>query len=162
MQSQLQRVLEQAPNLLTRGTMLIRFATITFAASLIAGLAAGCTVTTTTDDTGDSSLTITNDESFAIDNIYISPSGFETNDDILGGIPLDPGDFITVSVSCDTYDVEIIDETGTDCFISDYDLCGTDDAWDLTNAFFDECASSEPRTPVSAPKASSPMHVSQK
>jgi hypothetical protein len=131
--------------------MLIRFATITFAASLMAGLATGCTVTTSSDDGSDSTLTIVNDESFDIDNIYISPSGWATSDDILAGVPLDNGDSITVSLECDSYDVEIIDATGTDCYISDYSLCGTDDEWDLTDSFFDECASTEPRTPVAAP-----------
>ncbi len=134
--------------------MLIRFATTTLAASLLAGiLATGCTVTTSSDDDGSSAtLTIVNDETFDIDNIYISPSGWATDDDVLGGVPLDNGDMITVSVTCDDYDVEIIDATGTDCFISEYSLCGTDDTWDLTDSFFDTCADSEPRTPVKAPK----------
>ena|ERR1700733_15345533 len=134
--------------------MLIRFATTTLAASLLAGvLATGCTVTTSSGDDGSSAtLTIVNDESFDIDNIYISPSGFDQTDDILGGVPLDNGDTITVSVTCDDYDVEIIDATGTDCYISEYSLCGTDDTWDLTDSFFDGCASTEPRTPVAAPK----------
>jgi hypothetical protein len=134
--------------------MLIRFATTTLAASLFAGvLATGCTVTTSSDDDGSSAtLTIVNDETFDIDNIYISPSGWATDDDILAGVPLDNGDSITVSVTCDDYDVEIIDATGTDCYISEYSLCGTDDTWDLTDAFFDGCASTEPRTPVAAPK----------
>jgi hypothetical protein len=134
--------------------MLIRFATTTLAASLLAGvLATGCTVTTSSDDDGSSAtLTIVNDETFDIDNIYISPSGWDTTDDVLGGVPLDNGDMITVSVTCDDYDVEIIDATGTDCYISEYSLCGTDDTWDLTDSFFETCASTEPRTPVKAPK----------
>ncbi len=133
--------------------MLNRFAKITFAASLIVvgAFATGCTVTTS-DNSGDASLKIVNDETFDIDNIFISPSGFDQSDDVLGGIPLDNGDSITVSVQCDSYDVEIIDATGTDCFISEYSLCGTDDEWDLTDSFFDGCASTEPRTPVPAPR----------
>jgi hypothetical protein len=140
--------------------MLIRFATTTFAVSLVAALATGCTVTTSNDDDGGTaSLKIINDESFDIDNIYISPSGFETDDDILGGVALSPGDDITVSVTCDDYDIEIIDATGTDCYISEYSLCGTDDEWDLTDSFFDSCASTEPRTPVAAPVASTPKQL---
>ncbi|HEY1551338.1 MAG TPA: hypothetical protein VGG28_26095, partial [Kofleriaceae bacterium] len=46
--------------------------------------------------------------------------------------------------TCDNYDVEIIDSTGTDCFISDYGLCGDNDEWLLTDSFFDGCASTEP------------------
>src|ERR1700689_57085 len=107
--------------------MLIRFATTTLAASLLAGvLATGCTVTTSSDDDGSSAtLTIVNAESFDIHNIYISPPGGGTADEGLGGVPLDNGDMIPVSVTCDDYDVEIIDATGTDCYISEYSLCGT-------------------------------------
>jgi|HubBroStandDraft_6_1064221.scaffolds.fasta_scaffold527126_2 hypothetical protein len=125
--------------------MLNRFAKITFAASLLVGaFATGCTVTTS-DDSGDASLKIVNDESFDIDNIYISPSGFDQSDDILGGIPLDNGDSITISVECDSYDIEIID-TVSDCYISAYSLCGTDDEWDITDSFIEECSATEPRT----------------
>jgi hypothetical protein len=141
--------------------MLIRFATTTFAVSLFAAaLATGCTVTTSNDDDGSTaSLTITNDETFDITNIYISPSGFETDDDILGGVPLDntpPDNTVTVSVTCDSYDIEIVDPV-SDCYISDYSLCGTDDEWDITDSFFDGCSSTEPRTPGSAPHAPSPV-----
>ena len=138
--------------------MLNRFAKFTFAASILVGalVATGCTVTTSDDDSSDASLKIVNDETFDIENIYISPSGFDQSDDILGGIPLDNGDSITVSVQCDTYDIEIIDPI-SDCYISEYSLCGTDDEWDITDSFFDGCSSTEPRTPGSAPHAPSPV-----
>jgi len=69
-------------------------------------------------------------------------------------VPLAPGATITVSVASDTYDVEIIDATNTDCYVAAYDLCETDDQWDLDNTFFNTCASS-PR--VVAPKP--PTHA---
>jgi hypothetical protein len=141
--------------------MLIRFATTTFAVSLFAAaLATGCTVTTNDDDDGSTaSLTITNDETFDITNIYISPSGFETDDDILNGIALDntpPDNMVTVSVDCGTYDIEIVDPE-SDCYIQDYSLCGTDDEWDITDSFFAGCSSTEPRIPTNASPAPSPV-----
>ncbi|HEY1811604.1 MAG TPA: hypothetical protein VGG74_04565 [Kofleriaceae bacterium] len=141
--------------------MLIRFATTTFAVSLVAALATGCTVTTNDDDDGGgtATLTIVNDETFEIDNIYISPSGFETDDDILNGVPLDntpPDNTITAQVTCDNYDIEIVDPV-SDCYISEYSLCGTDDEWDITDSFFDGCSSSEPRTPTTAAHSPSPV-----
>jgi hypothetical protein len=146
--------------------MLIRFATTTLAASLLAGiLATGCTVTTSSDDDGSSAtLTIVNDESFEIDNIYISPSGWATGDDVLGGVPLsnDPGDnSITVSVTCDDYDIEIVDPE-SDCYIAEYSLCGTDDEWDITDSFFAGCSPTEPDAAnLPAPKSttSAGFHV---
>ncbi|HEY3806629.1 MAG TPA: hypothetical protein VGL61_28685 [Kofleriaceae bacterium] len=145
--------------------MLIRFATTTFAVSLVAALVTGCTVTTNDDDDDSSaSLTIVNDESFDIDNIFISPSGFAQSDDILGGTVLEPSpavdDTITVTVDCGTYDIEIVDDSGVDndCYISDYSLCGTDDEWDITDDFFNSsCSSTEPRTPTTASHSPSPV-----
>ena len=126
--------------------MLIRFATISFAASLMAGvLATGCTVTTSSDDDGtNTSITIDNEESFPIDNIWISPTGWAQSDDVLEGVPLDPQTTITVALDCGTYDVEILDDTSTYCYISAYDVCGSNDTWVLTDAFFDDCAATQP------------------
>lgn len=124
-----------------------RFASSFVALSLLSFGAGACMTAS------DASLTVVNQESFTITDLYIGPNDgtYATTDNLLGDVPLAPGDTITVSVACDTYDVEIIDETGTDCYVAGYDLCGTNDQWDLDNTFFDTCASS-PR--VVAPKVS--------
>ena len=104
------------------------------AAMLFALLGAGCTTDTS------ATLTIVNKESYAITDVYISPSGtFVTSDNLLGSVPLGANDSLTVSVSCDTYDVEIVDDFPTDCKISNYDLCGTDDELLLDDTFFATC-----------------------
>jgi hypothetical protein len=133
--------------------MLIRFTSTTLFATLItAALAGGCTVSTTSDDDDTATLTVVNDETFAITDLYIGPDDgtYVTTDNLLGDVPLENGDTITISVTCDTYDVEIIDETGTDCYVAGYNLCGTDDEWDLDDAFFATCADS-PRTSTTKP-----------
>jgi len=104
-------------------------------------IAAGCS---SSSSPSDATLTIVNQETFDITDIYIGPSDgtYPTTDNLLGSVPLAPGDSITVSVACDTYDVEIIDATNTDCYVAAYNLCGTDDQWDLDDTFFNTCASS--------------------
>ena len=102
----------------------------------------------------DATLTIANQETFSITDIYIGPSDgtFPTSDNLLSAGTLDPGVQITVSVQCEAYDVEIIDATGTDCYVLNYSLCGTDDIWILDNTFFNTC-SSTPRKAPAAPAA---------
>jgi len=132
--------------------MLTRFAKITFASSLFAAaLATGCTVTTSTGT--DTTLTVDNEESFEIDNIWISPDSFAETDDILGGIPLQPGETITVSVECDNYDITVADPTET-CEVGNYALCGGDNEFILDNTFFDTCAAGRVGTPALQPKTS--------
>jgi hypothetical protein len=130
--------------------MRYRLASSFVAISLLSFAAGACT------SSSDATLTIVNQETFSITDLYIGPNDgtYPTTDNLLADGPLPPGTTITVSVACDTYDVEIIDATNTDCFVAAYDLCGTDDQWDLDDAFFNTCATS-PR--VEAPK--SPTHA---
>lgn len=115
--------------------MLTRLTKITLLATLLTATAALGTGCTTSDDDSSATLTINNQESFEITDIYINPSGFDQSDNILSDGPLDPGDSVQISVDCGTYDVEIVDESGADCEITDYSLCASDDTWDITDSF---------------------------
>ena len=119
-----------------------RFSSITlmstlFIASLGASLVGGCS--SSSDDSSDASLKIINDESFDITHIYIDSVGdedFTSGTDILEGMPaLANGDTITVSATCDNYDIEIVDESGADCIIQNYALCASDNELDITDSF---------------------------
>jgi len=101
--------------------MLLRFSSAPILFTLIV---AGCTSSTTT--TGpDATITVVNDETFAITDIYIDTVGGP-----LGPNQLDqdllPGEQITFGLTCDTYDVEMIDEAGGDCIVHDTDTCLND------------------------------------
>ena len=112
-----------------------------YARTSVAGLLLGLTLVGVGCMTDTSAtLTIVNQESYAITDIYLSPTGsFATTDNLLGSVPLGANESITVSVNCDTYDIEIIDDFPTDCKISSYDLCGTDDQFLLDDTFFATC-----------------------
>ena len=46
-----------------------------------------------------------------------------------------PGEYITIKVDCDIYDVKIVDEDGVICQLSDVTICDGDSIWavgDLT------------------------------
>jgi hypothetical protein len=119
-----------------------RFSSITlmstlFIASIGASLVGGCS--SSSDGSSDATLTIVNAESFDIDHIYIDSVGdedFTAGLDLLDGMPpLTNGETITVSAACDSYDIEIVDESGADCIIQDYALCASDNELDITDSF---------------------------
>ncbi|HEV7555548.1 MAG TPA: hypothetical protein VGO00_08850 [Kofleriaceae bacterium] len=86
----------------------------------------------------DATITIDNQESFAITDIYIDDVGNDTlSDNVLGNVPLQPGDQIIVNVSCSTYDVTMIDETDVTCAVHSVDLCANDAVLVINDAFCD-------------------------
>lgn len=90
----------------------------------------GCVIS----DGPDSTITIYNDSDYAIFELYIAERNtFDWGPDLLRGLPLEPGDAITVEVDCGTYDVEVWDELGTDCVLEGIDVCFEDDGWSITN-----------------------------
>lgn len=93
--------------------------------------------------TGPMAVTISNDETAAIDNIYLSPTGWTTNDDLLGGSALAPGDSITVDVFCDLYDVELTG-SNVNCYVSSYEVCADNDVWMIDNLFLEGCSATQP------------------
>ena len=104
---------------------------------LLSVFAQGCVVVS-----DDESITLYNESSYVIEDVYITERDtFDWGPNILGGDVLFPGESISVSVSCDLYDVKVIDETGVECVLEGIDVCfGEDDGWVIDNATLDTCA----------------------
>ena len=101
---------------------------------LFALLAPGC-------GGGDSTITVWNDSSYAIEDIYVTEVGtFDWGPDLLGNDVLLPGEDISVVVDCDTYDIKVVDETGVECELYDVDVCFEDDGWVIDDVILDTCA----------------------
>jgi hypothetical protein len=82
---------------------------------------------------GDSSLTIENDSSFTLFEVNLAAIDDPNwGPDLLGGEVLDPGDTLVITdIDCDTYDVRVVDDTGTECILDAVDLCFDDAVWHL-------------------------------
>ena len=101
---------------------------------LFALLAPGC-------GDGDSTITVWNESSYAIDDLYVTEvNTFDWGPDLLGGDVLLPGESISVVVDCDVYDIKVIDETGVECELYDVDVCFEDDGWVIDDVILDTCA----------------------
>jgi len=87
-------------------------------------------------DARDASITIDNDSPFYVDEVNVAPiDTVSWGENLLRGVALAPGDAITVVVTCDFYDVRLIDEHGHECIITDVDLCANG----VTLFAFDDC-----------------------
>jgi hypothetical protein len=105
--------------------------------ALIASLVAGAGACVAED--GDSSLTVINESSFFIDELYIAEvSDPNWGPDLVGDLA--PGEEVTIILDCGTYDVLVVDETGVECELANVDLCFDDDAWVITDVTLDVCA----------------------
>ena len=111
----------------------------------------GCT------SSNDASVTVENEQSVAIDQLYVDDVGDESfSDNLLGGEPLEPNSTITISVSCGNYDVSIHNLDATHCVITDLSLCFTDVDWiidDSTCTFADRKTGKTLSAPIVADTA---------
>ncbi len=86
-------------------------------------------------DDPDSTLLVINESDFVIEEIYITDvnsSGW--GPDLTGGDVLFPEEeMLLTDISCDFYDVLMVDETGLECEVLDIDLCFDDATWVITN-----------------------------
>jgi hypothetical protein len=94
-----------------------------------------------TSDGGDSTLTISNQSSYFIDQIHLAEVSDPTwGPDLIDG-SLAPGEEVTiVDIDCGTYDVLVVDETGVECELANLDLCFDDEAWVIDDLTLDVCA----------------------
>lgn len=95
---------------------------------LAAAAAAVCTTALASD------LVVRNESLWDIHFLYLSASDESSwGPDQLEDDVLHSGGSLTLSgVSCDTYDVRIVDEDGDDCEIHGVELCG-DTQWTITD-----------------------------
>lgn len=116
---------------------------------LLSVLAQGCVVVS-----DDESITIYNDSSYVIEDLYITERDtFDWGPDLLGGDALFPNESISIEVGCDVYDIKVVDETGVECELYDVDVCfGEDDAWAVDDFTLDVCAFGVKSSKTAAPK----------
>ena len=81
------------------------------------------------------SVKIINQSKWEIHHIYLSPSDDrEWGPDQLDDEILAKGDSLTLTgISCDLYDIQVVDEDGDECIIEEVDLCGDDSYWKITD-----------------------------
>ena len=119
------------------------------AASLIASaIATGCIIESSSNDAS-STLTVDNNSSFDLKELHLTrstSSGWGPN---LLDAALRPGESIFLDgISCDTYDVLMVDETGAQCEADGIDICFSDAAWVITNNTCSVFARSSDPTPI--------------
>lgn len=97
---------------------------------------AGCVI-----GDGDSSLTLYNESSYALDEVYLAEEFDSDWGPNLLRSPLFPGDeLVIVDIECGTYDALVVDETGVECELRNLDLCLDDDGWVIDDSTLDACA----------------------
>jgi hypothetical protein len=107
------------------------------AAALAAASLGGCIIET---DDGDSSITVTNVSDYFIYDLHVAEVGDRSwGPDLLGADVLRPDESITIIVDCGTYDVLVVDDTGTECILGNLDLCFEDSEWVIDNVTLDVC-----------------------
>ena len=80
-----------------------------------------------TDDGVDATITIDNDSLVDLIELNVAPTGtIDWGPDLFGGTDLFPGETITIGVTCDFYDIRIIDEFLAECIVDALDLCLND------------------------------------
>lgn len=86
-----------------------------------------------------SKLVIRNTSMWNIEYIYISLTTDEYwGDDLLGDYDiLETGEQISISLSCNNYDVKLIDEDSDECIVYDVYLC--DDVWVIDDDTLLDC-----------------------
>lgn len=94
--------------------------------------ATGCIITTNDDD---ATLTIVNESSYVVEQIYLTDVGDPSwGSDLLRGDVLFPNETFTLGVTCDYYDALIIDDTDVRCEVYNLDLCLNDSTWVFRNS----------------------------
>jgi hypothetical protein len=111
--------------------------------ALVTALATGCGGGG--DDGGDdggATLTISNDSSYILLEINLSPIDEAAwGPDLLGSETLDPGDTLELSsIDCDVYDIRVLDEDSDECILTDVDLCFDDSIWSIDDGELALCA----------------------
>lgn len=89
----------------------------------------------------DSTITVQNSSNYVLEDIYITPVNvFDWGPDRLGSDALFPGESVTIELTCDVYDVLVVDELGAECMLLDLDLCFDSAIWLITNSVLESCA----------------------
>ncbi len=80
-------------------------------------------------------IKVINQSDWAIHHLYLSSSDDDNwGEDQLGEDVLEKGDSMTLTdITCDAYDIKVVDEDGDECVIEEAELCNDHSYWKLTN-----------------------------
>lgn len=84
---------------------------------------------------------IINQSQWEIHHVFLSSSDDDTwGPDQLEDEILAKGESLTLTgISCDLYDIKVVDEDGDECIIEEVDLCGDESYWKITDKALLEC-----------------------
>ncbi len=90
---------------------------------------------------GDSNITLRNDSSWVLNELYLSSvDDAEWGPDQLGNEVIETGgSFILTGVPCEVYDVRLVDEDGDACELSHVALCNHEASWHITDDDLLDC-----------------------
>ena len=113
-----------------------RLASLLLVTSLVA-----CAAEDDTDPTT-STLMIDNDSSYTLIEINLSPTtSVSWGPDLLGAEVLEPGDVLELStITCNTYDIRVVDEDSDECILDSVDLCLDNAVWRIDDLELAACA----------------------
>jgi hypothetical protein len=105
--------------------------------ALLTTLGSGCVISSSDDD---STLTVENQSSFVVEDLFVVESFSTTwGPDLLGADALFPGESITILLECGIYDALVVDEDGFECQLLDLDLCFDDAVWVIDDLTLNQC-----------------------
>lgn len=106
--------------------------------ALLTTLGSGCVISSSDDD--DSTLTVANESSFVVEDLFVVESFSTTwGPDLLGADALFPGESVTILLECGIYDALVVDEDGFECQLLDIDLCFEDAVWVIDDLTLNRC-----------------------
>jgi hypothetical protein len=108
--------------------------------SITLAAALGCGVS---NDPGggnsDGTITVQNDSAYVLTGLYVaSVNQSNWGPNLLPDV-LFSSEQITVLVSCNTYDVMVVDDLQRDCVLSNLELCFSDQLWVIDNFTLRNC-----------------------
>jgi hypothetical protein len=84
--------------------------------------------------TTSSSITVDNQSSFTITELYLTDVNSSSwGPNLVYNNKLLPGDTVRINTSCGTYDAMLVDETGVTCELNAVDLCLDNALWIIHN-----------------------------
>lgn len=94
----------------------------------------GCTGSASVTVDPGASLRVENRSDFSITEIHVTSVGSSTwGPNLIDGDILAPGESLTLSVGCNTYDALLVDESGVDCQLHSVNLCLNNADWIIHN-----------------------------
>jgi len=91
----------------------------------------------------ESRVVVENLSDWIIEEFYMSPTDVDDwGEDLLGDEILEPGDSLTLThITCDDWDILVVDEDEDECILEEVDLCGDHATWELTSRELVGCIS---------------------